>query len=417
MADGGPQDAIGHALPGPKRAFGRSLGDFRIEGAATPNGLHLAEERLLDCAASGEECSIALDRPEEATPENTVRGAFLRFLLLGGDEDALVHEKGVILHGGFIEGGIDLESAKDVHSFWFWRCHIGQPINGRNANFDDITLQQCQLGNLNFRTTSISGDVFLDGSRVKGETNFDGSEIGGSVFLREGFEAEGEVRFPGAEIGGQLGCSGAKLKNAAGMALVCDGAKVTGDVFLQEGFEAEGEVRFSGAEIGGRLGCNGAKLKNAAGMALVCDGAKVTGDVFLQEGFEAEGEVCFSGAEIGGAFSCIGGTFRNPKAATLFDDREPRCADAAIDLMAQRLKEDYGLALPRRHLTSPSKLKDRSISRARMHMNWWMPLKHGESLKSKLTAKRFPAMSTSMASPMTALLVGQKRTGGRGRIG
>ena len=79
MADGGPQEVIGHALPRPKRAFGRSLADFRMEGAATPNGLHPAEERLLDCAARGTECHIAPVRPEKATPENTVRGAFLRF--------------------------------------------------------------------------------------------------------------------------------------------------------------------------------------------------------------------------------------------------------------------------------------------------------------------------------------------------
>ena len=85
-------------MPRPKRAFGRSLADFRIDGATTPNGLHPAEERLLDCAARGKECDIALGSPrEEAAPENTVRGAFLRFLLLGGDEDAPVHEKGVIL--------------------------------------------------------------------------------------------------------------------------------------------------------------------------------------------------------------------------------------------------------------------------------------------------------------------------------
>ena len=167
MADGGPQDAIGHALPRPKRAFGRSLADFRIQGATTPNGLHPAEEQLLDCAARGTECDIAPVRPEEAAPENTVRGAFLRFLLLGGDEDAPVHEKGVILHGAFIEGRIDLESAKDVHSFRFWRCHIAQPIIGRNANFDGITLPQCQLGNLNFRTASIAGECFWTGAGSK----------------------------------------------------------------------------------------------------------------------------------------------------------------------------------------------------------------------------------------------------------
>ena len=351
MADGGPQDAIGAALPGPKRAFGRSLADFRIEGATTSNGLHPAEEQLLDCAARGKECDIALVRPEKATPENTVRGAFLRFLLLGGDEDVPVHEKGVLLNGGFIEGGIDLESAKDVHSFGFWRCHIGQPINGRNATFDDITLQECELGDLIFRTASISGGVLLRGSRVKGETNFEGSEIGGDAFLREGFEAEGEVSFLGAEISGDFDCGGAKLKNADGEALSCDRAKVIGSVFLQEGFEAEGEVRFSGAEIGGTLNCIGAKLRNAAGMTLNCNRAKVRSTVFLQGGFEAEGEVRFSGAEIGGDFSCVGGSFKNAKAAPSGDKSEPPFAEAALTLVGATIKGTLwlGPAAPPNH--------------------------------------------------------------------
>jgi hypothetical protein len=354
MADGG-QNTNGLPLPRPKRAFGRSLADFRLKDATTPNGLHPAEERLLDCVRRGIECRIASVRPEKATPENTIRGSFLRFLLLGGDEVTPVHEKGVILHGAYIEGSIDLESAKDVRSLWFWRCHIGQIINGRNASFDDITLQDCLLGRLNFASASIAGDVVLGESQAEGEVNFAGSDIGdslncygaklknaggmalvcdgakvtGDVFLNGGFYAEGVVRFPGAEIGGYLDCSGAKLKNAGGVALVGDCAKVTGSVFLGVGFEVEGGVRFVGAEIGGDLDCSGATLKNAGGMALFCDGAKVTGSVFLNGGFEAEGEARFAGAEIGSDLACMGGVFKNAKAANLADKAEsPRAANA-----------------------------------------------------------------------------------------
>ena len=263
MADGGALGTGAPVLARPKRAYGRSLADFQP--------LLPAEAKLLDCAARGKECDIARLRPDEAAPENTVRGPFLRFLLLGGDEDAPIHEKGVILYGAYVEGGIDLESARDVRSLWFWRCHIGQPINGSNASFDAITLQECLLGSLNLGAASISGDVFLSQSQIAGE-----------------------VRFAGAEIGGQLGYAGAKLKNAGGMALSCDSAKVAGNVFLSEGFEAEGEVCFAGAEIGGQLSCDGAKLKNAGGMALVCDCAKVSGIVFLSDGFEAEGGRAFA---------------------------------------------------------------------------------------------------------------------------
>jgi hypothetical protein len=111
MANGEPQNGSGADLLRPKRAFGRSLADFCIEGATTPNGLHSAEERLLECTRLGETCWIGDERPTEATPENTVRGSFLRFLLLGGDEDAPVHEKGAQLFGAFIDGDLDFEGS------------------------------------------------------------------------------------------------------------------------------------------------------------------------------------------------------------------------------------------------------------------------------------------------------------------
>ncbi len=363
MADGGSQDAIGVAAPGRKRAFGRSLGDFRIEGAATPNGLHPAEERLLACAARGKVCRVAPRCPEKAMQGNTVRGAFLRFLLLGGNDNAPVHENGIILLGAFIKGGIDLESARAVRSFRFRRCHIAQPLNGRNASFDDICLWECQLGSLNFDSASISGDVYLGGSEVNGEVRFlgadiggdlecvgaklknaegkalssDGAQVTGSVFLR-GCKAEGEVRFVGAKISGSLDCCNATANRAtANNALNFDKIKVTGSVFLG-GCKAEGGVLLTSAEIGSNLECDGAKLTNAGGVALLCERAKVSGDVFLRRGFEAEGGVLFSGAKIGGDFVCMDGSFRNLQAARSSVSRKKPWADEALNLSCARIE-------------------------------------------------------------------------------
>ena len=71
--------------------------------------------------ARGEECGIGGTFPSDQTDDNRVRGAFLRFLLLGGDEDALVHEKGVMLRGAFINGDIDLESAQTTFPLSLWQ--------------------------------------------------------------------------------------------------------------------------------------------------------------------------------------------------------------------------------------------------------------------------------------------------------
>ena len=249
MEGGGLQNESTLALP--KRPFGRSIADFRIESAATSYGLHPAEERLLDCAARGEPCCIASTLPEEPTPENTVRGPFLRFLLLGGDNDAPVHEKDVELQGAFIDGDIDLEGTQGVRPLALYNCLVNGLLIGLNA----------RLRKLNLSGTQISG------------IDCDGALIAGHVILREGFRSEGEVRFLGAEINGQLDCSGGRFNNPEGDALNCEGAKIASNVFLRDGFVADGEVDFLGAEIGGQLRCTAGKIANFKGYAFDCYGS------------------------------------------------------------------------------------------------------------------------------------------------
>jgi len=127
----------------------------------------------------------------------------------------------------------------------------------------------------------------LEGRALSAE----GTKVGGSVFLRNGFKAEGEVVLMGATIGGNLDCAGAQLSNPEGTALIADGTKIRGNVFLTNGFKAGGEVRLVGATIGGDLDCTGAQLSNPEGLALRTDGTKIAGRVFLTDGFKAEGKV------------------------------------------------------------------------------------------------------------------------------
>src|SRR3546814_2310360 len=78
---------------GAKRVFGRSLSDF---GTLWP-----AEDALLECSRIGAPTVISETRPEAETKTNRVRAAFVRFLALGGDEQAPVHENGVELQGAW----------------------------------------------------------------------------------------------------------------------------------------------------------------------------------------------------------------------------------------------------------------------------------------------------------------------------
>jgi hypothetical protein len=170
------------------RPFGRSLKDCRKEGMTTPNGLWPAEEELLKAAAAGKPCIAGSGRPDAPTADSKIDPLFLRFLLLGGDEFAPVHEKGIDIQGAFIKGDIDLEGCEITRPLRLFNCHVAGSLIGVNA----------QLGELDLRKSFLQS-IDCSFSRFKG-----------SVFLTNGFEAKGEVRFRGAEIGGGLDCRGGK---------------------------------------------------------------------------------------------------------------------------------------------------------------------------------------------------------------
>ena len=58
------------------------------------------------------------------------------------------------------------------------------------------------------------------------------------------------------------------LSNKSSYALAADGAEIGGEVFLREGFSADGAVSLRGAKIGAELACLSATLANEADIAL-----------------------------------------------------------------------------------------------------------------------------------------------------
>ena len=225
-------------ITGKTRPEGRSLCEFRLPDLGTPSGLYPAEERLLDTSRTGRLLSFAEARPAAPAEHNHIRGSLIRFLALGGDNEAPVHEKGVQLQGAFIKESIDLDYAECLRPLRLIQCNIDGWLHGRNARLVDLNLQ---------------------GSRCIGAA-FDDARFAGSVTLRDGFTCEGGLRFTGAVIQGDLDLSGASIRNSKGDALACRRIRVTRTVFLSDGFSAEGRVRFSGAEIGGDFACYGGRF-------------------------------------------------------------------------------------------------------------------------------------------------------------
>src|SRR5262249_15815403 len=106
----------------------------------------------------------------------------------------------------------------------------------------------------------------VDGSGVA--LGCDGTRISGKVILASSFRSEGAISFVSAKIAGQLDCVAGPFANrtehGTGLALNFSGAEVGGAVWLSNGFLAEGEVRLYGARVKGYLRCFGGRFDNAA---------------------------------------------------------------------------------------------------------------------------------------------------------
>lgn len=263
------------------KAAGRKLAEF------VP--LKSAEQKLLDACRRGEVAIISekRERPTKPTEENTVRASFLRFLALGGDEDAQVHEKGVQLWEAWVDGELDLQGTTLPNSLSLAGCHLNiVPI---------------------LRDSNVQGFVGFHGCHVEG-LMADYMVCSGSVYLSDGFTSVGEVNLAGAKIGGDFGCDTAKFDGKGGYALLCERAEVQGSVFLRDSIST-GTVRLQGMHIGGSLECDSGKFNGMSNAALICESTIIKGSVFLRNEFNAAGIVLLLGAQIGGDLDCSNGKF------------------------------------------------------------------------------------------------------------
>jgi hypothetical protein len=258
-----------------------------------------------------------------ANADARVRADFLRFLALGGDETAPVHENGVQVVGAVIDGLLNLGSVAVPSPLFLYSCRID----------DGILL-----------TGATTRDVDLNGSRVE-RLHAVSARIQGSLFLCDGFRAERGVHLDLAKIDGRLQASGCTLlRNPDGDALLADGAEVGGDMVLGIGFRAEGQVRLVGARITGQFLATGGQFHNPGGDALLADSAEIGGDTKLDGDFQAVGQVRLVGARIGGDLMLQGGVFRNARPVPDDDPvRRRRRAVEALDIRNARVERQLWL--------------------------------------------------------------------------
>lgn len=163
------------------KAYGRSLADF-------PD-LTAAERALADCARKGDWWDASAPLPGEtatAPRPHRVRGEFVRFLVLGGDDDAPVHEKGPRIRGAIISSDLDFTGCKDMRVFALENCEIEGSLLLEVAKAASIYLDGCKL------------------TRVLGNR----AEINGSLYMRFGFIARHGLDLSGSRVTGSVSCRG-----------------------------------------------------------------------------------------------------------------------------------------------------------------------------------------------------------------
>jgi hypothetical protein len=163
------------------KPFGRSLSDF-------PN-LSPNEEKLLAHARKGE-LLIASELDPEALRRDfskyVIRGGLLRFLILGGDETAPVHDSGIRLRGAFISSDLDFTGCTGMRTFRLDNCYIEGVLKLEVASTSSIYLDGCSV------------------ARVEGNR----AEINGSLYMRFGFLARHGLDLSGSRVTGSISCRG-----------------------------------------------------------------------------------------------------------------------------------------------------------------------------------------------------------------
>jgi hypothetical protein len=353
------------------KPLGRCLVDLLTE--RTDSGLRPLEKVLLAGSAKGEDVNASDDdkhhkkavdanqalpakrldesgiaerkaRLEAAVADKSIRAEFLRFLILGGDSFAPVHEAGIQLWNARIEGDLELRSCKCVSRVALSNCILDGALWMQDARLDVLVLSGSSVKGFHANRAKIAGAMWLDENfHSDGEVELFGVEIGGRLDCSSGHFASG-IAAPGAAIGGDLNLSrvtangGISFVNAnVGGSLIGQGAvlnatdqtgavidlsraKVKGDVSFgldEDGnsFVCLGKFRFASATIGGDMSFFGARITatvaNRLDWAIDAQNVKINGSLNFGGGFVATGGVSLYGAEISKDLNFSGGSFRN----------------------------------------------------------------------------------------------------------
>lgn len=249
---------------------GRSLTDFLP--------LSPAERKLHAACALGEPAQIWTARPEARSDATLVRADFLRFICLGGDRDARVHERGPCLKGAYVEGLFDLRGCNVMRPLFFELCTFADGIDAEFADLRGLELERCWLKHLNGRLLRCSGNVFIRHGAVEG----------GVVDLRR------------STIEGALSFRGSHFSNQGEKTINCSHANIKGGVYCNDGFRSDGLIHFYKCTIGGDVTFAGGIFCQSISrvVAISLEGSTVGSALYYRNVVSCEGRVNFTALHV-----------------------------------------------------------------------------------------------------------------------
>lgn len=334
---------------------GRSLQDFAP--------LSAAEQQLLACCSSGQLARVSNTRPQVPYPMRVIRAAFLRFLILGGDRNTAIHERGIRVQGAYISGHLDLRNSKASTSFELRLCTFEQPLNLNEAEITGaIRLSGCRVPKLLANRCVIHSDLRLTNTWLEHGLAAWNASIQGNLILRK-VKSDGSLSLPGTQISGMFHCFKSSLLAANEPALIlnnltlgagiyfadsklqglrCQLATINGGFRLQtttllahegvaldlsgtqlrhnlfmSGAQVQGQTRLASTRVGGTLSLDGA-FDGGDADAVNAHGAVLQGELSLPKGFSAKGTVRFTKAQIHDNAELLG-RFEGTDVAIIFD--------------------------------------------------------------------------------------------------